>query len=107
MYRQDYIIRLIEQFGRAMAALLHRIKGRQIAPAEARAEIAQVAAQSGLDLGVARALDPAMLLLWLAPRGEIDPGKFWLMAELLLLEGLQAMQDATPHTGTRISSAHA
>jgi hypothetical protein len=93
MFRQDYIIRLIEQFGRVLSALFHRIKGREVVPAEARAEIAAVAAQSGLDLAVARSLDPGMLLMWLAPRGEIDPGKFWLMAELLFLEGLQGVQD--------------
>ena len=93
MYRQDYIIRLIEQFGRALAALLARISGRQLTPAEAHAQIATVASQSGLQLDVARMLDPQALLMWLAPTGDIDPGKFWLMAELLLLEGAQACQE--------------
>jgi hypothetical protein len=92
MYRHDYILRLIEQFGRALAALRNRIAGRQASPAEVREQIAAVASQSGLQLDIARTLDPAMLLMWLAPRGDkdIDPGKFWLMAELLYLEGLQA-----------------
>jgi hypothetical protein len=52
-----------------------------------------VASQGGLALDVARSLDPAMLVMWLAPRGEIDPGKFWLLAELLFLEGLQAHEE--------------
>ena len=93
-YRQDFIIRIIEQFGRALAALLHKITGRQLSPAEVHAQIAEVASQSGLQLEVARTLDPAMLLMWLAPRGDddIDPGKFWLMAELLFLEGVQAQE---------------
>jgi hypothetical protein len=93
MFRQDYILRLIEQFGRALAALLAKIIGRQLSPAEVHAQIAVVAAQSGLSLDVARGLDPAMLLMWLAPRGDIDPGKFWLMAELLYLEGVQAREE--------------
>jgi hypothetical protein len=95
MYRQDYIIRLIEQFGRALAALLGKITGRQLTPTEIRAQIATVASQSGLQLDVARRLDPMMLLMWLAPRGDtdIDPGKFWLMAELLFLEGMQAREE--------------
>lgn len=95
MYRQDFIIRIIEQFGRALAALLHKITGRQLSPAEIHAQIATVASQSGLQLDVARALDPAMLVMWLAPRGEadIDPGKFWLLAELLFLEGMQAREE--------------
>ena len=37
----------------------------------------------------ARSLDPDMLLMWLAPTGQSDPAKLWLMAELLYLEGLQ------------------
>jgi hypothetical protein len=90
MYRQDYILRLIEQFGRALAALRAMITGRELPPTEVHAQIAAVASQSGLHLDVARSLDSAMLLMWLAPRGEIDPGKFWLLAELLFLEGLQA-----------------
>jgi hypothetical protein len=95
MYRHDYILRLIEQFGRALATLRNRIAGRQATPAEVREQIATVASQSGLQLDIARTLDPAMLLMWLAPRGDqdIDPGKFWLMAELLYLEGLQAAEE--------------
>lgn len=93
MYRRDYILRLIEQFGRALAVLLNRITGRQLASAEVHAQIAEIASQSGLQLDVARSLDPAMLLMWLAPRGEVDAGKFWLMAELLFLEGMQAREE--------------
>jgi hypothetical protein len=54
-----------------------------------------VASQSGLQLDVARSLDPAMLLMWLAPRGEadLDPGKFWLLAQLLFLEGMHAREE--------------
>jgi hypothetical protein len=93
MYRQDYILRLIEQFGRALAALRSRITGRQLSPAQVHAQIAEVSNQGGLQLDVARSLDPTMLLMWLAPRGDIDPGKFWLMAELLFLEGMQAREE--------------
>jgi hypothetical protein len=93
MFRQDYIIRLIEQFGRALATLLGKITGRQLSPTEVHAQIGVVATQSGLSLDIARSLDPAMLLMWLAPRGDIDPGKFWLMAELLFLEGLQLREE--------------
>jgi hypothetical protein len=93
MFRQDYILRLVEQFGRVLATLLSKIKGRQLSPTEVHAQIAAIASQGGLQLDVARSLDPVMLLMWLAPRGEIDPGKFWLMAELLFLEGMQAREE--------------
>jgi hypothetical protein len=93
MFRQDYILRLIEQFSRALATLFSKITGRQLSPAEVHEQIAAIASQGGLQLDVARSLDPVMLLMWLAPRGEIDAGKFWLMAELLFLEGMQAREE--------------
>ncbi len=93
MYRRDYILRLIEQFSRVLAVLLNKITGRQLSPAELHAQVAEIAGQTGLQLDVARSLDGAMLLMWLAPRGEIDPGRFWLMAELLFLEGMQAHEE--------------
>lgn len=93
MFRQDYIMRLIEQFARVLATLLHRIRGRQVSAEVARTEIAAIARQCGLDLDVARGLDSTMLRMWLAPRGEIDPGRFWLMGELLLIEGIQSREE--------------
>lgn len=93
MYRRDYILRLIEQFSRVLAVLLNKITGRQLTPAEVHAQVAEIASQSGLQLDVARSLDSTMLLMWLAPRGEVDSGKFWLMAELLFLEGMQAHEE--------------
>lgn len=89
MYRHDYIIRLIERFGAALRTLRDVILRRQQDEQAVHAEVAEIARQAGLDLEVARTLDPEMLLMWLAPGGEPDPGKLWLMAELLYLEGLQ------------------
>jgi hypothetical protein len=93
VYRRDYVLRVIEQFSRALAVLLKKITGRQLSSAEARAQITEIASQSGLDLDVARSLDSTTLLMWLAPRGDIDAGKFWLMAELLFLAGMQAREE--------------
>jgi len=36
MYRRDYILRLIEQFGRVLSALLNKIRKRQLTSAEVR-----------------------------------------------------------------------
>jgi hypothetical protein len=74
MYRHDYILRLIERFGRALTALRDRILGRTADAATASAEIHEIAQAAGLDLGVARSLDPAMLLIWLAPAASPIPG---------------------------------
>lgn len=90
MYRHDYIIRLIERFGAALRTLRDVILRRQRDEQAVHAEVGEIARQAGLDLDVARTLDPETLLMWLAPGGEPDPAKLWLMAELLYLEGLQA-----------------
>jgi hypothetical protein len=89
MYRHDYIIRLIERFGAALRSLRDVILQRQREGPLVRAEIGEIARHAGLDLTVARTLDLETLLMWLAPGGEPDPAKLWLMAELLYLEGLQ------------------
>ena len=91
MYRRDYILRLIERFGRMLIALRNRILRREIEAADVVAELRDIAQQAGLDLELARRLDPAMLVLWLAPTDDVDEPKLWLMAELLYLEGLQAL----------------
>jgi len=90
MYRHDFILRLIERFGTALRSLRDRILRREREDLSARAEIVEIAQQAGLDLAVARTLTPDLLLMWLAPTGEVDAAKFWLMAELLYLDGLDA-----------------
>ncbi|CAN5361965.1 MAG: hypothetical protein H0T05_04580 [Acidobacteria bacterium] len=92
MYRQDYILRLIEQFGKALIALRDRILRRETDRQKMGAEIGEMARQAGLDLGVARSLDQASLMMWLAPAGQVDQPRLWLMAELLFLEGLAAVE---------------
>lgn len=88
-YRHDYIIRLIERFGAVLRSLRDRILRREREDISARAEIAEIAQHAGLDLGVARTLPSEMLMMWLAPTGEADPAKLWLLAELLYLEALE------------------
>lgn len=90
MYRRDYVLRLIEAFGRALIALRDRILQRKADGPAVLAEIGEIAREAGLDLDVARRLDPASLLMWLSPAGEYDPARLWLLAELLYLAGLQA-----------------
>lgn len=90
MYQRDYILRLIERFSKALIALRNRILKREQEHTVALAEIREIAQQAGLDYDVARRLDPATLLMWLSPGGDMDPPRLWLMAELLYLEGLQS-----------------
>ena len=90
MYRRDLILRLIERFGRALIALRNRILKREAEAAPLHSEIHGIADEAGLDLDLARHLDPETLVMWLAPTGEVDEAKFWLLGELLYLEGLAA-----------------
>lgn len=88
MYSRDYILRLIQQFGRTLIALRNRLLGRQADQAEMDAAIAEIARHAGLDLDIARRLDPPSLLMWLSPSEDVDPSRMWLMAELLYLAAL-------------------
>jgi hypothetical protein len=97
--RRDYILRLIERFGRALIALRNRILKREVSSAEVRAEIEEIARDAGADLDIARQLDPGMLVMWLAPTGEIDEGKFWLLAELLFLSAVDARESGAADRG--------
>jgi hypothetical protein len=96
MYRRDYILRLIERFAEALIAIRNRLLKREADSGEVLRVVREIAADAGLDLTVARSLDPATLLMWLAPTGEIDEPRLWLMAELLYLEGLQARNTGSP-----------
>lgn len=94
LQRQDYLVRLIEQLGRALAGLLDRILSR--APDEAgdvTAELNALAGQAGMDLALALRLAPETLGMMVAPAGTPDPGRGWLLAELLYLRGLQAERE--------------
>jgi hypothetical protein len=95
MYRQDYLLRLIEQFAQGLIVLRNRILRRETDRQKVSAEVSDLAQQAGLDLGIARSLDVQSLMMWLAPAGQVDQARLWLMAELLYFEGLGAL-DAAP-----------
>ena len=92
MYRRDYILRLIEQLGRQLIALRNRILRREQDRDAVRQEIGEIATRTGIDLDVARMVDVSTLRLLMSVAGNVDPGRCWLTAELLLLEGLDAAQ---------------
>jgi hypothetical protein len=87
MYRRDYILRLIERFGRLLITLRDRILRRETDRAVALAQIGEMAQQAGLDL------DLDSLLMWLAPGEDVDQPRLWLAGELLYLTALQAVTD--------------
>lgn len=99
MYRRDYVLRIIERFGRMLIALRNHILQREIEADDVRAQLGEVAREAGLDMEIARRLDPAALLMWLAPTADFDAPRLWLMAELLYLEALDAQASSAEGGG--------
>lgn len=89
MPQRDYILRMIEQLGAALAELRRRILGGARASA-VRDDLARTADQAGLDIDLLRNFDLATLDFFARPTGEVEPARCWLMAELLYLDGLEA-----------------
>lgn len=90
MDRRDYILRIIEQAGQVLIALRQIILDRVAGAGEIDDQLRSAAARAGLDLDVARLATPDTLALLVAPNGEVEPGRCWLYAESLYLDGLSA-----------------
>jgi len=86
MEQRDYVLREIERLGYLLARLRDRILGR-IASAE---ELHGAARSLGVDLDMARTVDPETLVLMI---GATDVTRRWFFAEALYLEGLDALYD--------------
>jgi hypothetical protein len=86
--QRDYILRMIEQMALVIARIRKLFLGGDVEAA--RAELRAEAARQGVDLPLARALDPESLLLLLSPTGVPEPGRCWVFAEMLYLDGLQS-----------------
>ena len=90
MEQRDYILRMIEQFGRFALALRQLITGGGAGSGRARDQLTSVASNAGLDLDLARVATADTLLMLAAPSGELDPSRCWMYAETLYLDGLDA-----------------
>jgi hypothetical protein len=88
--QRDYILRLIEQAGTILKALLQRITGQSATRAELAGDLQRAAQLGGLDLDLLRLCDGDGLLQVIAPTGEADPSRTWVAAETLYLDALAA-----------------
>ena len=86
--RQDYILRQIEMLGQILIALRNRILGREIDGPEATQELQDVVRKVGIDMDMLRLATPDTLAMLAAPTGDVEPGRCWLMAEALYVDGL-------------------
>jgi hypothetical protein len=95
LHNRDFLLRLIEQLGQALARMLDKILARSPEQmAELGEELDGIAYRAGLDLVLARRLAPETLHIMVAPAGTLDPSRCWLLAELLFLDGLQSERRA-------------
>ncbi len=90
MPQRDYILRLIEQLGQALIRVRKMITGEELAVGRVDDELRLVGRRAGVDLDVARIATPETLVLLVAPTGEPDPGRCWVLGEMLYLDGLAA-----------------
>ena len=93
MLQRDYILRMIEQAGEAIRRLRNMILGRASDPLVVRDELGKVLGGYGFDLDFVRAADGNTLFLMVAPTGEVDATRCWVLAESLYLDGLSAHVD--------------
>lgn len=66
-----------------------------------RESLDEAAARTGVDLETVRALDAATLERTLSPGGRPDPGRIWVVAEVLFLDGRRARAGKDPATAER------
>ena len=94
MQREDYLLRMIAQMGRVLAAARRMLlEGRNSAAGD---ELERAAQQGGIDLRLVLALDETSLEPLLRTGGEIDRPKCALFAEVVYLEWRRQL--ATRHT---------
>ena len=90
MAQMDYLLRQIEILGQLLIAIRKMIMGGEADGAAVETRLREVAGKGGMELELARAATPDTLRMLIAPTGEIEPGRCWLLAETLYLDGIQA-----------------
>lgn len=90
MPQKDYLLRQIEMLGELLIAIKKMILGGEADGAAVESRLKEVAEKSGMDLELARAAAPDTLRLLIAPTGEVEPGRCWILAESLYLDGIRA-----------------
>ncbi len=90
MTQTDYILRMIEQLGQMLVALRKTILQQSASGQVISDRLTAAASGGGFDLTLARAASVETIEMLVAPAGDLDPGRCWLVAEILYLDGLQA-----------------
>ena len=92
--------------GAALVALRNKILGRTVDPDTVYQELASLAGQTGFDLDLLRGFTAETLHMLVAPTGEVEPARCWLMAELIYMDGLQAeVEERFDHAAVALHKA--
>ena len=90
MTQRDFLLRQIEMLGELLVAIRRKILGGTADAKDVEAMLQEVSAKGGLSLDLVRVATADTVRMLIAPTGEIEPGRCWLLAESLYLDGLQA-----------------
>jgi len=98
MHQTDYILRMIEEMGEILIRIRKKILGQEEekeAPVDADfgSLSRSLSRLAGVDLSLARSASADTLAMLVAPSGEVDPTRCWILAETLYLDGLHASQE--------------
>ena len=88
MVQRDYILRMIEELGAALIALRKAIFGGKASADEVEGTLRRAAGSAGMDIELARAASVEALPAMVAPTGEVEPARCWVLAEALMTDGV-------------------
>ena len=106
MVQRDYILRMIEELGAALIALRKAIFGGTAPAGEVEDTLRRAASGAGMDIDLARAVSVEALPGMVAPTGEVEPARCWVLAEALMTDGVYQFQRGK-HAPARSSLAKA
>ena len=92
MHQRDYILRMIEELGAALIALRKAILGGGARGAEVEDTLRRAASGAGMDIELARAVSVDALRDMVAPTGEVEPARCWVLAEALMTDGVHKLE---------------
>lgn len=92
MVQRDYILRMIEELGAALIALRKAIFGGTAPAGEVEDTLRRAGSGAGMDIQLARAVSAEALPAMVAPTGEVEPARCWVLAEALMTDGVYQLE---------------
>lgn len=96
MAQRDYILRLIEELGAALIALRNAILRGGAPAGEVESTLRRATSAAGMELELARAVSAEALPDMVAPTGDVEPARCWVLAEALMTDGVNRLHEGEP-----------